>query len=144
MCSSQIPETKSLSLQASYQQPWGATGAEPILMLCQCLAETISHPGRLPGQVIQMCCEADSRVLVLALGSHLTPHCVPQFTPLPLSIPTGLSLCTPQGFLQALSFLFFPGTLSYTAEVFQVHWTAAGRFQGSCSAVNSFGWSLHS
>lgn len=143
VCSSQIPETKSLSLQASHQQPWGAVGAELILVLFQGLAEIISHPGRPPGQVIQMCHGADSRVLVPAVGSHLTAHCVPQPMLLPLSIPTGLSLCTPQGFLQTLSSLF-PGTLSsfLHCQGLSGPLHCSCQFQESCSAVSSFGWSF--
>ena len=74
-------------------------------------AETIAQLGRLPGQPIQPCHGANGRAAVTAAGSHLTPHCVLRVTLPPTSIPTGLSPCTPRGFLQALSSLSFPGAL---------------------------------
>lgn len=145
VCSSQIPETKSLSLHASYQKPWGAAGAESILVLCQCLAETISHPGRLPGQVIQIAVGLTAGFWSRqweAISHHtMCPtlcHC-----PSPSSL--GSVFAHPRDFsrLSHLSSLALC-PLSYTAKVFQVHWTAVGQFQESCSAVSSFGWSLYS
>lgn len=75
-------------------------------------AETIAQLRRLPGQPIQLCHGANGRAAVTAARSHLAPHRVPWLALLPASIPMGLSACTPWGFLQALSSLFFPGSLS--------------------------------
>lgn len=97
---------------------------------CSVKAWLRPYPILADSQVTQRCQRADTRVVVPAVGSQLTPHRVPQLTPLPLPIPAGLSLCTSQGFLQALPFLFFPDPLPYTAEVFQVRWTSVGSVSG--------------
>lgn len=75
-------------------------------------AETIAQLGRLPAQPIQLCHGANGGAAVMAVGSHLAPCRLPWVVLPPTSIPAGLSPCTPQGFLQALPSLFFPGTLS--------------------------------